>query len=436
MRPVRPALTLWFQSRRRFEGIGFFVVDFAFQTVAFLLIVLRGSIPDWISIVVANGLIVAGAILGYMGLERFVDKRSSQVHNFIVMAVFVAIHTYFAFFQPNLAIRNLNVTIAGLIICFRCMWLLLYRVEAGMRPFTWGVGLVFGGHCLLSLLRIGDFFWGGDPGNEFLKPGIFEPLVLICYQLLLILLACGLVLMVNKRLFADIQTEQEKFSKAFHSSSYALTLTRLSDGQIVEVNEGFVNITGYPAAEVLGQTTVGLHIWDRQEDRMAVVKELSEKGKVHGREFTFRKRSGEVLTGLFSADVIYINNEAFVLSSISDITERKMGEMEGERLIHALQEALAKVKRLSGMLPICASCKKIRDDQGYWNQIEVYIRDHSEAEFSHGICPECMQKTVSGIRYRRWRIQNRGLKGEEGRVKKGVYRYGSQKWIENQQMRR
>lgn len=60
-----------------------------------------------------------------------------------------------------------------------------------------------------------------------------------------------------------------------------------------------------------------------------------------------------------------------------------------------MQEALSKVKVLSGMLPICASCKKIRDDKGYWNQIEAYIRTHSEADFSHGICPECMKRLYS-----------------------------------------
>jgi two-component system, response regulator PdtaR len=56
-----------------------------------------------------------------------------------------------------------------------------------------------------------------------------------------------------------------------------------------------------------------------------------------------------------------------------------------------LQEALDKVNMLSGLLPICSHCKKIRDDEGYWQQVEVYIRDHSEAEFSHGICPDCMK---------------------------------------------
>ncbi|MBF0559677.1 MAG: CHASE domain-containing protein [Nitrospirae bacterium] len=75
-----------------------------------------------------------------------------------------------------------------------------------------------------------------------------------------------------------------------------------------------------------------------------------------------------------------------------EIMERKQVETEREKLIVELQEALAKVKQLTGLLPICASCKNIRDDKGYWNQIEVYISEHSETEFSHGICPDCAKK--------------------------------------------
>jgi hypothetical protein len=75
-----------------------------------------------------------------------------------------------------------------------------------------------------------------------------------------------------------------------------------------------------------------------------------------------------------------------------DITERKKGEAERERLITQLQDALADVKLLSGLVPICANCKKIRDDQGYWTQIESYIQDRSDAKFSHSICPDCAAK--------------------------------------------
>jgi len=72
--------------------------------------------------------------------------------------------------------------------------------------------------------------------------------------------------------------------------------------------------------------------------------------------------------------------------------ETQKAEIERNRYVEKLQESLKKVKQLSGFIPICASCKKIRDDKGYWNQVEKYVSEHSEAEFSHGICPECMKK--------------------------------------------
>jgi len=74
------------------------------------------------------------------------------------------------------------------------------------------------------------------------------------------------------------------------------------------------------------------------------------------------------------------------------VIQRKTLEEKRERSIAERERALDEIKILRGFLPICASCKKIRDDQGCWTQIEVYIRDHSEAEFSHGICSECTKK--------------------------------------------
>ncbi len=76
----------------------------------------------------------------------------------------------------------------------------------------------------------------------------------------------------------------------------------------------------------------------------------------------------------------------------AEVEARIRIQSEKDNLIVELKDALCKVKTLSGMLPICSSCKKIRDDKGYWNQIEFYIGEHSDAEFSHGICPDCMKK--------------------------------------------
>ena len=81
-----------------------------------------------------------------------------------------------------------------------------------------------------------------------------------------------------------------------------------------------------------------------------------------------------------------------LVRSIRYAIERKRIENEKAKVIAELQEALAKVKLLSGFIPICASCKKIRDDRGYWRQVESYIREHSNAEFSHSICPDCSKR--------------------------------------------
>ncbi len=83
--------------------------------------------------------------------------------------------------------------------------------------------------------------------------------------------------------------------------------------------------------------------------------------------------------------------------NIATRNQARRYQTERDKLLAELQAALDKVKLLSGFLPICAACKRIRDDQGYWQQIESYIRDHSEAEFSHGICPDCARKLYPEI---------------------------------------
>ncbi|MCX5864354.1 MAG: PAS domain-containing protein [Deltaproteobacteria bacterium] len=81
-----------------------------------------------------------------------------------------------------------------------------------------------------------------------------------------------------------------------------------------------------------------------------------------------------------------------VVNIIHDVTIRKLTEKGKEHLLRELQSSLAKTKRLNGLLPICSYCKKIKDDNGAWQQIESYLRSHAEVEFSHGICPDCGEK--------------------------------------------
>jgi PAS domain S-box-containing protein len=116
--------------------------------------------------------------------------------------------------------------------------------------------------------------------------------------------------------------------------------------------------------------------------------------KSYVREYRIKSKAGDI-QWIQERGYIVCDNKGeidFVSGVFFNITDRKRIEEEREKLIHELQNALAEIKTLSGLLPICAYCKNIRDDEGYWKKIEGYIQKHSYAEFSHGICPECAKK--------------------------------------------
>ena len=104
-----------------------------------------------------------------------------------------------------------------------------------------------------------------------------------------------------------------------------------------------------------------------------------------------------LLEPLAAAAATAVENARLYQRAQQEIAERKRAETAREQLIVDLQDALAQVRTLTGLLPMCASCKKIRDDQGYWQAVEVYIREHSDADFSHGLCPDCAKKLYPDI---------------------------------------
>jgi PAS domain S-box-containing protein len=110
---------------------------------------------------------------------------------------------------------------------------------------------------------------------------------------------------------------------------------------------------------------------------------------------TYPDGSVHVLSTKKSLLVDTETGKKYVVGMIRDITAQAALEAEREKLIVDLQDALLRIKTLKGLIPICAACKKVRSDNGYWQQVEVYVRDHSQADFTHGYCPECAAKIIS-----------------------------------------
>jgi PAS domain S-box-containing protein len=200
----------------------------------------------------------------------------------------------------------------------------------------------------------------------------------------------------RKRAEAALQQSEERFSKAFQASPYPISIRAYPELRYVDVNESFIRSRGYRREEVIGRTPFELGLSFPEEESRAL--SLLEQGpSIRDMEARIRTKHGEVRTILMSIEKINLGDQLCLLVVSNDITEQKRAQQEREELIAELQEALSQVKTLSGFLPICATCKNIRNDEGYWQQIEDYIRDHSEAQFSHGVCPECAEKLYPGL---------------------------------------
>src|SRR5512133_3915793 len=118
--------------------------------------------------------------------------------------------------------------------------------------YAYPVSFVFIAFSMVSMARIVKFFITGQKNDDYLNTEMFETMVMIVYQVLLMLLTYSISHMIGSQLMQDIKLEEEKFSKAFHTSPYAIMLSRFYDGRIIEVNKGFVDKTGFSHKDVIG----------------------------------------------------------------------------------------------------------------------------------------------------------------------------------------
>jgi PAS domain S-box-containing protein len=163
------------------------------------------------------------------------------------------------------------------------------------------------------------------------------------------------------------------------------------DGRILDANPSACRILGRTREAILREGRDGL--MDLSDPRLAVlIEQRRSVGHARG-ELRARRTDGSIFPVEISSVVFRDGaGEARTCIIIRDVSERRAAEAERERLIAEMQHALASVKCLSGLLPICAACRKIRDKQGFWHDLENYIRQHSDADFTHGICPDCRRK--------------------------------------------
>ena len=200
---------------------------------------------------------------------------------------------------------------------------------------------------------------------------------------------------LQKKLQFEVEASQQRF-RAIAESTPDAVITADSANQIIFWNPGAETMFGYAADEIVGK---GAESLIPERFRCGECRRFVEFTTGTARDFTgktfdavARRRNGEEFFVEQSLSTWQAGGERFFTSVIRDISERKRIEQEREQLIVQLQQALADIKTLSGLVPICSCCKRIRDDDGFWSQIEAYVSAHTHAQFSHSICPACVKK--------------------------------------------
>jgi PAS domain S-box-containing protein len=190
----------------------------------------------------------------------------------------------------------------------------------------------------------------------------------------------------------ELKEAESRYTVLFNSVPVGLYRTSAT-GEILDANPALAEMLGYDnQAALLALKTSELFV--NVDDYLHRKELLDREGVLHNFETQLHCHDGSNCWVQDNAKVVHNaqTHEIYYEGSLENITKRKEAEFEREQLISELQDALAEVKTLSGLLPICAQCKKIRDDNGYWNQIEVFIQSHSDAEFTHSFCPDCMKR--------------------------------------------
>jgi len=197
----------------------------------------------------------------------------------------------------------------------------------------------------------------------------------------------------RKQVEVNLRESDERYRGLFERSLEYVYLCDF-EGNFIDANNTALEGLGYTKKDIKFLNFMSLLDKDQLPRAIESVEEILKTGSQKGIvEFRLKRKDGTHIDIESKGAIIYADGKPYAIQGIArDISGRKKLEEEREKLIYELRQALEKVKQLGGLLPICSHCKKIRDDKGYWNQVESYIRDHSDAKFSHGICPECAEK--------------------------------------------
>jgi PAS domain S-box-containing protein len=193
----------------------------------------------------------------------------------------------------------------------------------------------------------------------------------------------------------ELSETSPRYRTMFEKAPVGVAQLDSLSGRFVQMNPRYCEIIGYSRAEIEAKTFQEItHPEDIQEDLDHMAKLVDGAIDEFSMEKRYYRKDQSIVWVNLTVSRLWRDGQApdFHMAVVEDITSRKELEAERDKLIEELRKSLADVKQLGGMLPICMSCKKIQDDRGYWSQLEQFLSERADVQFSHGVCPECLSQ--------------------------------------------
>jgi PAS domain S-box-containing protein len=312
---------LWLQNRRNFKGISYIAADYLLQILAMVLIALRGTAPDWLSVTFPNIFLLGGMVLLMLGLQRFMGRSFPMLHNYLVLAVLVGIQVYASIVRQDLTLRVLLLNAGGVFFGVQSVLILQLGTSSEQRRLTRGTSLAVGVLALVTLARLIAFALFPTSSNDFFLSSSLDMVFFILQQLVVLFITFNLVLMLNGRWILEVKKSEERFRS---------TLENLFEGgQIVDfnwryifVNKMAVSHSRHSSDLLLGHTMMEVFP-GIQDTPLFKLLDKCMRERITGRiENEFHYENGE--TRWFDLIIQPVDEGLFILSL--DITDRKIAE--------------------------------------------------------------------------------------------------------------
>ena len=320
------AIAFFFQYliNKSYRGVGWWVFGSTLAAVGYVLLLLQDTNPI-LFIILANTLIISGAVSLYIGITRFLDQKENRWIICAIFVVFLIAFFYHTYGNNDISVRTIVFSVTLAIISILTA---LSLIGNKIRPITNSTRLI-----AAVFIAYGFFFvfhavavFTIAPVNTVFTPSLIQSATFLASLIEGLLITVGLIIMVNQRLNAEINDAKEESELIFNTSPDAALISRLDNGVIVNINNGFTDITGFTREDTIGRSCFDINLWADPANREKIVAELKKKGFCENFEAEFQRKDKSKLPGLVSAKVIILQDVLHIISVTRDVTERKKAE--------------------------------------------------------------------------------------------------------------